>query len=397
MDQSRKNVPDYLWYRLPEEYSEYLNPQSDAFLAASLLGAMHFGEDIEVQGSTSPQLAYNLEEYQYLARFNFPKLLKPVSVKYEQLSTINRKANFVGTSFSGGVDSLFTLKSHLPDFQNNPDYQITHAVFIRGFDILPHESGYYDSLFYQYEKQLINLGIKLIEVETNIVSLTHQRLNFSNFYGPQIVSAALILSGLFQRYFIPSSGDYELLRTASSTANPLMDRLLTNGATQIIHHGSTHTRSEKIEAIADWKTAQKLLWVCLEANSKEATWNCSRCEKCMRTMIPLYSLAKLVNFKTFDKPFTRNWDLIRYSRKYKQTYNFAKEFLPFIQRTNKKLLPWIIITNFMGTFRSLIIKYLPGSIKVFLRRFGYFKPRNDSANAYEVPEVSQLIKKSYDY
>src|SRR5512133_1750262 len=57
------NIPEYLWYKVPDHYAQYLSLQSDAFLIPGLLAGMHFQEDIVVRGAVSPRLAYHLDEY----------------------------------------------------------------------------------------------------------------------------------------------------------------------------------------------------------------------------------------------------------------------------------------------------------------------------------------------
>jgi hypothetical protein len=108
------NFPEYLWYRVPDQYAGYLSLQSDAFLIPGLLAGMHFKENIEVRGVVSPKLAYHLEEYQYVLNFRMPDDVRPVEITYSDLKPVDATPDGVGSAFSGGVDSLFTLWEHLP-------------------------------------------------------------------------------------------------------------------------------------------------------------------------------------------------------------------------------------------------------------------------------------------
>jgi len=187
LDEERENFPEYLWYRVPEAFGEYLSLQSDAFLVAALLAAMHYGEAIQVGGTVSPRLAYHLEEYQFILHTREPVILKRVKIDYQHLKPQEIKATAVGATFSGGVDSLFTLWRHLPQNQPDPDYQISDVIFILGFDILPAEKENYIQLYRRYEQQLSEIGIKLITVETNMVSLIHTRRRLSALLYPQLL------------------------------------------------------------------------------------------------------------------------------------------------------------------------------------------------------------------
>jgi hypothetical protein len=390
--------PDFIWYRVPEQYGGLLTTRSDAFLVPGLLAGMYFGEDIEVRGVVSPKLAYQLEEYQYLLNFRFPKYQHPIQINYDRLRALDILPRGVGASFSGGVDSLFTLWKHLPQNQPVPGFKITYSIFINGFDLLESEDHHYKFLYEKYNKSLSEIGVDLIPLQTNIVSITHKRLDLHLFYGPIIVATGMALAGGLGRYYAPSSGDYAMLNDKAYTADPLMDHLLSTETLDVIHHGSTHVRVEKVEEIADWEVAQKLLWVCEIHQFKKDTWNCSRCEKCVRSMIPLYALGKLENFKTFEKPFRTNRDGLWWARKYSTERVFGGEIFPFVKKHKPEWLPWLRAGAALGSVRFwLFVKLVPGFMKKWLRRYGYFVARNEAPDAFEFPEVSQHIRENYDH
>ena len=390
--------PDFIWYRVPEQFGGFLTTRCDAFLVPGLLAGKYYGEDIEVRGVVSPKLAYQLEEYQYLLNFRFPQYQRPNKIIYERLEPLDFSPRAVGAAFSGGVDSLFTLWKHLPQNQPDPDYQITHGVFISGFDILNFEDQHYKFLCEKYKRELAELGVNLISMKTNIVSITHQRLPLNIFYGPIIMATGVALSGGLRRFYAPSSGDYAMLNRHPYTADPLMDHLLSTETLDVIHHGSTHLRVEKVEEIADWEVAQRLLWVCEIHKAEKDTWNCSRCEKCVRTMIPLFALGKLEKFKTFEKPFTSKREGLWWARKYSVERVFNEEVFPFVKKHKPEWLPWLKAGAALGVLRYwLVVRLSPGFIRKWLRRYGYFVSRNEAQDAYEVPEISQFIRENYDH
>jgi hypothetical protein len=205
--QRRENLPDYLWYRVPDNFSHYLSLQSDAFLIPGLLAGMHFQEDIEVRGMVSPKLAYQIDEYQFLLNFRMPKAVTSVNIKYDQIKALHAKPSGVGMTFSGGVDSFFTLWKHLPQNQPDPNYQITYALFILGFDIPNKDKEKYQTIYTRYRDALKQINIELIPLETNLVSLIIPRMRYPHFYGPVLIGAAHVFGELFNKFFIPSSSD----------------------------------------------------------------------------------------------------------------------------------------------------------------------------------------------
>jgi len=388
----RPNFPNYIWYRVPEEYSSCLSTQSDAFLAPALIAGMNFEEDIDVRGIVSPRLAYSLEEYQFFLHLLSPQDLHRVKIRYDQIQG-GTQSKGVAATFSGGVDSFFTLRSHLPESQLNPDYQITHALFIQNFDILNQSHDRYQTLFLRYRKVMQELGIELMPLETNLVNTIVPRLEYRYFYGPVLAGCGMILDGLFKRFYISSSRDYYQMDIRTSSSNPLSDRLLSTDSLDIVHFGANVRRVEKIEALADWKPVQENLRVCGNTELGEHDMNCSRCEKCIRTMIPLYALGKMNQFKTFSKPLGSNWDTLWWARKFDPSRDqYTPETFPFVKKHKPDLLFWIYPAAFAGYIRYWLLKLLPGSIKKWLRQFGFFLDKLKQENAFDNPVIIDLIQ-----
>jgi hypothetical protein len=390
----RANFPDYIWYRVPEAYSQYLSVQSDAFLAPSLIAAMHFGENVDVRGVVSPRLAYSLEEYQFALQFQLKKQhLQHVAIHYNMLQAWDAKPRGVAATFSGGVDSFFTLMKHLPSYQSIPDYQVTHAVFIQNFDILSWNINRYWELCSRYRNFLMELGVELIPMETNLVTTIVPWLKYNYFYGPVLAGCGMALGGLLKRFYISSSRDYDQLSKEAISSNPLSDGLLSTETLDIIHFGAAYQRVEKIEALSDWKPAQDHLRVCGKSELMEQEINCSYCEKCTRTMVPLYALGKAEKFKTFTKPFRSNRDTLRWARKFNLGRDlYVAEIFPFARKHKPDLGPWLRAAVLLGSIRSGLLSLVPGFIKIWLRRYGYFIDSLGEMNAFENIAVIDLIR-----
>ena len=389
--------PDFVWYRVPESHGDFLTSQSDAFLIPGMLAGIYFQEEIEVRGPVSPRLAYNLAEYQHLLQIRLPQYVNPVVINYAQLKPMPVRPGGVGTTFSGGVDSLFTIWKHLPQNQPIPDHRVTHSIFIQGFDLLPNEEEHYQFLYERYIQAAQEIGIDLIPLKTNIVSIIHQRLRLTFFNGPIIIGAGHALAAGLGRYITSSSWDYKKLQKTANSFDPQMDHFLSTDTLDVIHHGSTYQRVEKVKEISDWGPAQKVLWVCEVHGFKKDTWNCSRCEKCCRSMIPLYALGKLDQFKGFEKPFRTDRDVLWWARKYSAERVFTKEIFPFVKEHKPDWLPWLRAGAALGTLRWLTLKLMPVFVKKWLRRFGYFVNRNEAMDAYENPAITQIIKEYHDH
>jgi hypothetical protein len=320
-----------------------------------------------------------------------------VDVKYDRFEPLAEHPNGIGATFSGGVDSLFTLWKHLPINQSNPDYQVTHVLFIKGFDLMHSESSEYWMMYNKFDNALSKIGIQIVPIETNSSSIRHMRLPDDSLYGPTICGAGLSLAGLLKRFLVPSSWDYYQLKEKALSTDPWIDRLVSTDTLSVIHHGTNYRRVEKVEAIADWDLAQEILWVCQNHIFAEKKWNCSRCEKCVRTMIPLYALGKLDQFTTFAKPMKTNKDGLWWVRKFSLFHDYASETLPFVKRYKPDFLPWLKLAAFFGKIRYWLMTHIPRPLKKWMRRFGYFIPRNEAPDAYEIPEITQLLRGMDDH
>jgi len=394
MRQPRENIPEYAWFKVPDRYSAQLSFQSDAFLIAGLLAGMYFQEDIEVRGTVSPKLAYNLEEVQHLLHFRAPEVVTTVEIKYGQLKPLQAAPSAVGADFSGGVDSFFTLWKHLPENQAIPDFRITHALFMLGFDIMNKDKTGYQTLFDRYQELLRVMNIELVPLETNLISFYIPITRRYFFYENVLISAAHIFGNLFNKFMIPSSEDYRQLHPQTSTSEITTSPLLSTETLEIIHHGSATHRVKKIEAICNWEPAHTNLRVCTPEDPAKIMINCSRCEKCVRTMIPIYALGKMNKFTTFEKPFRSNNETLWWARKFDPSQNHVREIFPFVGRIKPDLLPWIRCASLAGYVHYWVMKIIPNPLRRWLQPFGFYKNTMTQKGAYDDPGVQQEINSS---
>jgi len=390
--EKHNNFPEYLWYRVPDRFAEYISPQSDAFLVPGLLAGMYFGEDIEVRGVVSPRLAYRLAEYQFVLNFRMPEAVRQVDIKFAQLGIPPLRPKGVGATFSGGVDSLFTLWKHIPENQPNSNYRITHALFMMGFDIRYKDKEKYQFLFSRYQQALAAINIDLIPLETNLVSIIIPRMVYAHFYGPVLAGSAHFFGGLFERFFIASSRNYYQLKKWTSSSDPLSDPLLSSDTLDILHHGAAYSRADKIKEISGWDFAHDNLRVCFSKNSDPHILNCSRCEKCTRTMIPIYALGKMKAFTTFQRPFKTHSESLWLARKFNPNQGYTHEFFPLVRDYRPDFLPWLILALILGYGRYWILKYIPGFIKKWLQHFNVFLDDREEKYAFEDVQVIHWIE-----
>ncbi|MFC1878657.1 hypothetical protein ACFLZW_01965 [Chloroflexota bacterium] len=394
LDKPRQGFPEYLWFRVPNRFANYLSQQIDAFLLPALQAAMHFGEDLQVRGAVSPQLAYNLEEYQFVQSFHFPKELRQVSVVYERLEPLKADPKAVGVAFSAGVDSFYALFKHLPQNQPIPGYQVTHALFINGFDLTQPDRGKYQHLLTHYQKLLADLNIELVPLETNLTGTVVPWLEYRLFYAPALLGCIHILANRFGRFIVSNSRDYTQPQVNST---PLADRLLSTETLDLIHFGATVQREEKIREISGWPPAQQNLRVCGIPNVEAQ--NCSRCEKCLRSMLPIYALGKMRDFQTFTEPLKNDRSGLRLAPVFDPYSDHTPTNTAFFKRHKPGLLPWLRAAALLGgirfwlmrCLRFLLVRFTPQFIKDRLKQSRYYLTKFRHPYAFDNPDIIQRL------
>jgi hypothetical protein len=262
-----------LWFRLPKSYS--VSRAGDPFVAAALLPAMAKGDKLEVDPGlpVSPRLLNNLAVFQDVHHCWNPVLkVVPIEAATEAAAPLNDGAM---SFFSGGVDSMFTFLKRREE--------LTHVVYIQGYDFRVDDVSFRTALE-RNASFVRGFGKTVIPVGTNSNAFGyHHNLSILLTQGSALASIALLLG--FPRAFVSSAYSYSQLVPLGS--HPLTDPLWSTEEVEIIHEGAEARRVDKVIKIAENPSALTNLLVC----AHDVVHNCGKCEKCLRTMIPLRLLG----------------------------------------------------------------------------------------------------------
>ncbi|MBW3021058.1 hypothetical protein KY334_07215 [Candidatus Woesearchaeota archaeon] len=330
--EKRKDLSNYLWYEFDKEYEQYLSESLNGFVSSMVLFAMYLNEDIKLKGKISPKLDYGLKEVQNFFNFWNPEKFKKIRIISEGYDIQRTEPKGVMSTFSGGIDSFYTLWKHLPQNEKNPYSQITHCLLINGFadPINDEKNESFKILEKEYENLMKKLNIKLVSVKTNYADFYYEKIPHYFLDGVVLSSIPLLLGKLVSRHYISSTLDY--LSNAIWGSNPIVDPMLSTEKTTIIHDGGDIRRLDKTFIVSKWPETYNLLKVCTKGFGIN---NCCKCEKCFRTMITLYLGGKLSKYKTFPKKLTRkklkHWILFA-----DYQINFANEIKNYAKKTNRE-------------------------------------------------------------
>ena len=284
---------------VPDQFSYMLSERQDVFLPIGLMLSLVRGEqldlsDIEVDPfffrNVKSAIAHHASWRQKL------KFIAPVNVS--ELKEPSRSGEEAAVFFSGGIDSLFSLVRHskgrnaLPGAAVPRDISYAFHVFHR-IDPAAAASISAESRILKTASE--NLGAQFVPVISNMMMFDRK---WWDAYVPVGHGAALAtvmhtLSNRLGYGIIASSHTYGKLIPWGSS--PITDPLYSSSSLKIIHDGSTYTRVEKTKVISESDAALRSINVCDHMIPNEGYVNCSRCQKCLRTMITLDLMGKANN------------------------------------------------------------------------------------------------------
>ncbi len=295
-----KGMPASLWFECPAAYREFLSERADAAVASLLLAAMSYGQDIVVEGPLSTRLYRGLYDLQEVAVRMYPDRMKRIAIHAEQLDSTSPPLtpHAVAGAFSGGVDSFYTLWSHLPRNDPDPAAQLTHGLFVRGFDIA--DAKNYERCRALYQKVFERQGLTLLTPHTNSRGW-YAELDWSWMYIAPLAGMALALGSLLRRFYVPTGSTTDCAAPWGEFAQ--LNRLFSTETLEIIDDAPTTRKPTKIFALAHWDETYDHLRVCYR--KIDGLVNCCRCAKCINTMAALELTGQLSRYKTFPLPLTR--------------------------------------------------------------------------------------------
>lgn len=292
-----------IYFETQEPFAQGLACNPHAFLVGCIMPAMHNGEGrVSIDAEICPELRNGLiTAMSWICQW-FELDRKPVRLEAKiktHLST-SRPQERAGVFFSGGIDSLASLRANRLNFPLEHPGSFKDGLLIHGI-----EKGKDLEFFKQVVNSLsvvaLDAGINLIPVYTNIRHLDYD----SSFWGKEFQGAVLsaVAHAFSQRLTavsIPSSFDIYHLYAYGS--HPLLDPNYSSSNLRIRHDDILLTRLDKTKLVADWDAALQNLRVCNKPQLiKPGALNCGQCEKCLRTMLALLALGVLDRTQAFPK------------------------------------------------------------------------------------------------
>lgn len=297
--------PEETAYAVPEAFGHDLLPRAESFLLVGALAAMRLGEArVAFDGEACPQLHEGLyTAMQILASWD--RRRRPVRLDVEKgcAHTSRREARQAAALLSGGVDSLALLRANALAYPVDHPSRIRTAFVYRGV-WAPDPPGdrrvreRLEAAVEALEPVTRDLDLTLIPVYTNFRELTDWDIPFWQFayQGAALASVAHLFADRIHTMSI--GGTWDIAHLGRWGSHPLLDSNYGTHDVAVRHEQAALSRMDKTRLIADWPAGLEALRVCNRL--PEATANCGRCEKCVRTMLTLAALDVLPQAKGFQ-------------------------------------------------------------------------------------------------
>ncbi|MEK7150860.1 MAG: hypothetical protein AAB783_01540 [Patescibacteria group bacterium] len=288
----RERTTYQLFFRVPKKYKKFLATDASPFLAAVLLPCMQMREDITVEGSISTQFFANTRKL--MTTFSsWSDAFHPIAISADRVVPDIKAGKDTACFFSGGVDSFYT-------FLKNKS-SITHLISVHGFDMYLSNKALYKEVLTNVQKIAKREGVEVVPVETNIRDFVDLYVDWDWEVGGGLGSVALALRAGFEKIYV--AGTYSWDQMMPYGTHPDTDPLWSSETMRIIHDGNEARRLDKVLwQIAKSDTALKYLKVCYQ--NPKGKYNCSKCEKCLRTMLALEIAGVLDKATSFCEPLT---------------------------------------------------------------------------------------------
>lgn len=299
IEYSRKK--ERLWYSFEKKYLKYLTIEKlDGFVVGVLPLAMYLGEDIVVQGTLSEKLYHSLTNYyMYIVQLAVPEY-KPVKIIPTYLNSGHTSPceNKVGTGFSAGIDSFFTVLKYLREDNVLANYKISHFFFcnVGSFGAPQKSRQLFHSRYNLLKRFPESMGKEYVKIDSNLDDILG--LPFEKTHQMRTLSCSLMMQKLLGKYYVSSGYSYKDSFIGKSdhieSTDPAAVHLLSTETLEFILSGAQVSRFEKTRQIAVSGIANRWLNVCTMFS--EDGKNCSTCTKCCRTLFSLELLGSIEKF-----------------------------------------------------------------------------------------------------
>jgi hypothetical protein len=297
--------PLEVYYETTPDAARGLRCNPDAFLVAAFLPAWRHGEKrLCIEGEVCPELRQGLETAIQIIDHWYPRKLSPLRIEAAARAMLDRApVPRAGFFFSGGIDSLATLRANHQAFPCSHTGRVQDGFLVFGLEV--DRLASFEHAVAALNHIARDAEINLLPIFTNVRYLDEDWGFWQDeFQGAALASIAHAFAGRLTVVSIASSDDVPNLSPYGS--HPLLDPCYSSFNLRIRHDGFGMSRLSKTRLVAEWDVALQNFRVCNNsAQYRMGQINCGECEKCVRTMLALEAIGALERTRAFSsQPLT---------------------------------------------------------------------------------------------
>lgn len=375
-----------LWFSVEKAYAPYLCTEySDAFLLLVLPIALASSQDIEVKGSISRKLLFNIHNVVAPLLQEVLRAPREIAIKATAADNVVFHATGVGCGCSLGVDSMTAFLKHFsPDTPE--DYRVTHLALFNCGQLGDAELEAAERNLYKAVEKIQpfadEVGLPIVTVNSNLnYYYKDWHVELLATFVIRTCACALVLQKLFGKYLYASSYSLKNLCWSYYDASHMEATyvpLFSSVNTEIILPAPMLSRMGKTDFIRRSPLTQRYLDVCWADQFANRPFrkrlylegkthlNCGWCDKCMRTLLSLEILqdgdismyGNIFNLKQYYKH--RNGFIFKIIRNYDKNL-FYKDMLSAMRQKKNIAIPFYAEAWYLAG-------RLPGKVAAGLRR-----------------------------
>lgn len=285
-------------YQTTREFTDAIALNANAFLLACAVPAMYRGERrVFIDAGVCPRLVEGLSlAMKCLRGWYYDDDAPGPTLDVRRSSEVGAaRARRAGLFFSGGIDSLATLRAnHLNYPPSYPDFVRTLLFVFGSADVgvkdPEKEMGAYNNALRNNKEIADKCGLEIIPVFTNVRQISPSiRFYMEQYHSCMLASIAHAFTNHMNRVTISSAFDIGSLKPWGT--HPLLDPHYSSYHMTIAHGSASLSRLDRVRLVADWDFALQRIRSCL--SNDEALLNCGKCWKCLLTETELLAAGKL--------------------------------------------------------------------------------------------------------
>lgn len=285
------SVRKRIWFEVPHNHAK-IDEINNAFYLIALPMAIAANEDLIFRGDVDINLLKKTREIEKYYHEVSKRKIKIFVQNKRRFSNNKNTSQNSAQFFTMGVDSFFTLLCQ----KNQKNNQ--HLVYVDGFDIPFYQRQFLEKIHHKITKISKQTENSPIFVSTNLRLISDSVIGWGRFH----VSALVAIYYFLNIQHIQISG--ESFEAEDWGLRFGVDKLYSskNKTVELIAHNVS--RDKKISRLIKNKQQKLFLEnvrVCWEnVREKELIYNCSECQKCLKTKLTLTSL-NIENTPTFQQ------------------------------------------------------------------------------------------------